>query len=102
MLLSHPIFHQKNLEYVIEVLLDNAYPIDLVFNKIKTKNKEHIRRTMLIKNPEKKSEKDRKILGFPYIKNVSETINFAIDKKEFMIGYRILNKLINFIKRGPK
>jgi len=25
MLLSHPIFHQKNLEYVIRVLIDNAY-----------------------------------------------------------------------------
>jgi len=27
-LLSHPIFHQKNLEYVIKVLIDNSYPLD--------------------------------------------------------------------------
>jgi len=81
MFLSHPTFHKKNLEYVIEVLLDNAYLIDLVFNKINTRIKEHIRRITLIKKPEMKSEKDRKMLVFPYIKNVSETINSAIDKK---------------------
>jgi len=39
------------------------------------------------------------MLVFPYIRNVSETINSAIDKKEYTIGYRILNKLTNFIKR---
>jgi len=39
------------------------------------------------------------MLIFSYIKNVSETINSAIDKKEYIIGYRILNKLTNFIKR---
>jgi len=77
-----------------EVLLDNAYLIDLVSNKINTRIKEHIRRTTLIKKSEMKSEKDRKMLVFHYITNISETINSAIDKKEYMIDYRILNKLI--------
>jgi len=36
---------------------------------------------------------------FSYIKNISETINFCIDKNKYMIGYRILNKLTGFIKR---
>jgi len=98
LLLSHPIFHQKNLDYVIEVLLNNAYPIDLIFDKINTRIKERIRRTMITKKPEIGAEKDRKMLVFPYIKNISETINSAIDKKEYIIGYRILNKLTNFIK----
>jgi len=84
---------------VIEVLLDNVYSTDLVFDKIDTRIKEHIQRTTLIKKPEIGTEKDRKMLVFPYIKNVSETIKSAIDKKEYMIGYRILNKLTNFIKR---
>jgi len=56
---------------VIGVLLDNAYFIDLVFNKINTRIKEHIKRTTLIKKSEMKSEKDRSMLVFPYIKNVS-------------------------------
>jgi len=39
------------------------------------------------------------MVGFSYIKNISETINFSIDINECMIGYIILNKLIGFIKR---
>jgi len=31
LLLSNLIFQQKNLEYVIKVLLDNAYPLELIF-----------------------------------------------------------------------
>jgi len=39
------------------------------------------------------------MIVFPHIKHISETINSAIDKKDYMIGYRILNKLTGFIKR---
>jgi len=34
LLLSHPIFHQKNLELIVEILLDNSYPIDIIFKYI--------------------------------------------------------------------
>jgi len=44
LLLSHPVFQQKNLEYVIKVLLDNDYPLDLIFQKINHRIKEIIRR----------------------------------------------------------
>jgi len=36
---------------------------------------------------------------FSYIKNISEIINSSIDKNEYIIDYRILNKLTGFIKR---
>jgi len=32
--LSHPSFHEKNLRLCIKLLLDNGYPLDLIFNKI--------------------------------------------------------------------
>jgi len=44
LLLSHPVFQQKNLEYVIKVLLDNAYPLDLIFQKINHRIKDIARR----------------------------------------------------------
>jgi len=50
MLLSHPISHQKNLEYVIRVLIDDAYPINLIFNKIQTRSKERISREQVYIN----------------------------------------------------
>jgi len=43
-LLSSPTFQQKNLEYVTRVLLENAYPIDLIFSKMNCRIKELIRR----------------------------------------------------------
>jgi len=54
---------------------------------------------MKIKKPEQKLEPERKMIVFPYIRNISERINSTINKKEYMIGYRILNKLTGFIKR---
>jgi len=94
-LLSDLIFHQKNLEYVIKVLIDNSYPLDSIFNKIAIRIKELIRRINLEK-PEQKSVQERKMIVFPYIKHISETINSAIDKKDYMIGYRRRISFITF------
>jgi len=38
-LLSHPIFHKKNLEFVINIPLDNDFPLNTIFNKIYTRLK---------------------------------------------------------------
>jgi len=98
-LLSHPFFQQKNLECIIEVLINNGYPLDLIFNKMNIRIKHLIHRNN-IEKPEKDVEKDdRKLIVFLYIKNISETIYSSINKKTYMIGYRILNRLTAFIKR---
>jgi len=99
LLLSHPIFQQKNLEYVIKVLLDNDYPLELIFQKINHRIKDIIRRNKSKKPQQKVKENERKIVVLPYIRNISEKINLSIDKNIYMTGYRILNKLTGFIKR---
>jgi len=48
MLLSHPIFHQKNLKYVIGVLIDNV-SLDSMFTKINIRMRELIRRKTIKK-----------------------------------------------------
>jgi len=35
LLLSHPEFYKENFDFIIEVLLDNCYPLDLIFSTIK-------------------------------------------------------------------
>jgi len=37
--LSHPTFHSKNLKLYIEMLLDNDYPLKLIFNKMNARLK---------------------------------------------------------------
>jgi len=32
--LVHPEFHKNNFDYIIRVLLDNGYPLDLIFFSI--------------------------------------------------------------------
>ena len=34
-LLSHPNFHNKNIELIVNILLRNEYPLDLIFKNIK-------------------------------------------------------------------
>jgi len=33
--LSYFIYHQKNFEFIIKILLNNGYPLKLIFSKIK-------------------------------------------------------------------
>jgi len=32
--LSHPKFHQRNINLIINLFLDNGYPLQLIFDKI--------------------------------------------------------------------
>jgi len=47
-LLSHPKFQQKNLEFTIELLLDNGYPLDLIFEKVNNRLKTLINKKVII------------------------------------------------------
>jgi len=102
LLLSHPVFHQKNLEYVIKVLIENCYPLELIFQKINRRID-----SIISKNSNKNRKKQklydvdnqRKLIVLPYIKNISESIDRSIDKRKFITGYRILNKITGLIKR---
>jgi hypothetical protein len=99
-LLSHPTFHQKNLEFVVVTLLKNGYPINLIFDKIRKRLKNLIANRLVDKETEMESESNnKKIIALPYVHTVSEMVTSVFDRNEYMIGYRVLNKLTGFIKR---
>jgi len=75
--------------------MENAYSLELIFNKINVRIKELIRDH--IKKQEPNSHSDKKML--PCIRNISETIKSSIDGNKYITGYRILNKLTGYIKR---
>jgi len=98
--LSHPVFQQKNMEYVIKVLLDNAYPLELIFATINHRIKNTAKRNNQSHQTERiENETQKKLLVLPYVKNISERINIFIDKGKYILGYRILNKLTTYIRR---
>jgi len=88
------------LELYIKLLLDNGYPLVLIFNRINLRlkklfvQKEETASSM--KNNTSNSE--RKILVLPYVNPLTEFISSNIDSSKAIMGYRCLNKLSQFVK----
>jgi len=102
-LLSHPDFHQKNIELCIKLLLDNGYPLDLIFEKINKRLKKLITTTnhnkIIVNHSTDTIDKDqKKFFIIPYIRNISEITATLINRSLFTVGYRCLNKIDNIIK----
>jgi hypothetical protein len=101
-LLSHPKYQQKNLEFCIEVLQNNGYSLELIFKKIQLRLKKlfnmKINKNNEVLRDENTEITEKKLMVMPYIRNITETIASTINKNEFMIGFRCLNKLDRFIK----
>lgn len=99
LLLSHPMYHKKNLEHCIEILLDNGYPIHVIFKeinrRIKVVNNFHINKK---RTKDIAEENKKKFFVIPYINNISETVASTIKKSDFRVGYRCLNNLSKFIR----
>jgi len=98
--LSHPSFYGKNLNLCIKILLDNGYPLDLIFNKINLRLKKlFVLRTKSASDlVDINSNIDKKVLVLPYVHPLSEFISANIDKSKANIGFRCLNKLSRFIR----
>jgi len=98
--LSHPSFYEKNLKFCINVLLDNGYPLDFIFNKINLRLKKLFTQITdnAIVSTEADSINERKIVLLPYVQPLSEFISSNLDKTKAIVAYRCLNKLSRFIK----
>jgi len=92
-LLSMPHLHKKNIELCIKLLMDNGYPLELIFNTINRRLKK-----LFVTRRTNGPNQEKKVIVFPYIKPITEMMTSTINKAEHIIGYRCLNKLNQFIK----
>jgi len=89
---------------VIDLLLENGYPLDLIFDKINKRIKtliyNHNKKSLNSedKNNAIKDSSNKKIIVLPLINKISESIASAIDKSQFITGYRVFNNLGRFIR----
>jgi len=51
-LLSHPKYHQKNLNFIIETFLGDGYPLNFIFDTISTRLKKMFNNKTKKQNPE--------------------------------------------------
>ncbi|KYN09785.1 hypothetical protein ALC57_18089, partial [Trachymyrmex cornetzi] len=100
-LLSHPKFHKKNFDSMINILLNNGYPLRLIFKSIKQRlyNKfQQLNNINLPENPVPITKKNR-FFVIPYIPSISEKVKTFFKKiPGLMIAYRGIQKLNSLIR----
>jgi len=96
-LLSHPKYHMKNIESCIGYLLNNGYPLKLIFDQINKRLKtifvnklpSDINNGIIpVKSTDGNSDKKNQFFVIPYVKNISEITASFFDGSEFKIGFR--------------
>jgi len=94
--LSDPKFHQKNLEYIIQILLHNGYPLTYIFSNINT----ILKRLLHYSNnntedKNTKSENEKKgFLKIPFVENVIQKFVNIAKKHNLNTIFSIDNKLL--------
>jgi len=100
--LSHPTFHEKNLRLCIKLLLDNGYPLNMIFNKINLRLKKlfvhRVTKSLSVTNTDIDSNSDRKIIILPYVNPLSDFISSNIDSSKALVGFRCLTNCLGLLK----
>jgi len=100
LLLSHPRFQSKNLTEFINVLANNAYPLNLIFFTINNRIK-NLSFTNINERFKEKLDDDGEIKQFftiPYIKSVSEKSRKMAKKHRLNLTFASYNSLSKYIK----
>jgi len=100
-MLSHPEFHKKNFNFIIKILMDNGYSLDLIFS---TNRKRLFFRFNHLK-PQKHSQiinvhtSPREIyFTIPYISSIAKFIQYFKNVFFCKLAFTCYNKLNKFIK----
>jgi len=96
--LSHPVFHKNNFDHIIGTLLDNGYPLDLIFSSIRRRlyTRSHTNRSKDRKETEKQSPL---YFTIPYVPCIANKFIQFFKKITFCkLAFSCYNKLNRFIK----
>jgi len=96
--LSHPEFHKNNFDHIIRILLDNVYPLNLIFTSIRRRlyTRSHTNRSKDRKEMEKLSPL---YFTIPYVSSIANKfIQFFKNITFCKLAFSCYNKLNRFIK----
>lgn len=101
LLLSHPQFFHENFNLIVNILLDNNYPLKFIFNVINQRMNYYIHKNTknTIKNNNNKKGNQNRFFALLYVNIVSDKLKFIIKKYEFRATHTINNSLKRFIKK---
>jgi len=97
LLLSNPMFHQKNFLFLINILLMNNYPLDMVFSSIRDRLSVKFRH--LNHGTPQATDTKEKYFVIPYIDHTaSKFIKLFKNIPTFKLAFFGINRLNKFIK----
>jgi len=96
-LLSHPRFYQKNLYFVINILLD-SYPLFLIVRIIRPRLKIIFNRLSMSNNVINKDVDKKIFFNISYVASISERFKHVVGNTNVMLSYSDLYNLKSFIK----
>ncbi|KAM0728324.1 hypothetical protein ACS0PU_005106 [Formica fusca] len=97
-LLSHPRFHQNNFKLIIEILLDNGYPILFIFRVLHERLKHLLHRTSYNSESPTREKENVSFFTIPYVPVISEQFKKITGDLNVRLAYQSLNKLNFLIK----
>jgi len=96
--LSHPLYHKNNFNTVIKILLDNGYPLSLIFSMIRKRLKSWSHN----KHKDNKKEKEvpsQPYFVIPYVSQIADKFIQYFNNISFStLAFACYNKLKRFIK----
>jgi len=100
--LSHPEFHKKNFDLIIKILIENGYPLDLIFWTIKKRLYYRINHKKSSKpNLQNSDHNQPRNIYFiaPYISSIAKKFMQYFKNISFCkLSFKCINKLSKFIK----
>jgi len=101
-LLSHPEFHKDNFDFIINTLLDNGYPLNLIFSTIKRRLNYRFQKHDFHKKTISENSQVTNLQTFftiPYVSSIATKFVQFFKKISFCkLTFSCLNKLNKFIK----
>ncbi|KAL6433579.1 hypothetical protein ACFW04_006577 [Cataglyphis niger] len=99
---SHPQFHKKNFNFIINILLNNNHPLDFIFstlhNNLKYLFNNHNKNNHSLSNEIEETIKIEKFFTIPYVPSISKRFKSITKDLDVRLFYFSLNKLHRFIK----
>jgi len=98
-LLSHLKYHPENLNFLIQILLENDYPLKFIFDNINNRLKSLIYKQTIKQKPIQSNIPNKKPSWFtmPVVPSIFEKFT-QFSSSEIRVSFFSLNKLNQFIK----
>jgi len=97
-LLSHPKYHEKNLDFIIETFMGNGYPLDFIIDTISIRLKKLLNKKTKEQNETSKEDGHKEWFLIPFIPMLNEKFKNIANTLKSKLAFFSLHKLGRIIR----